>query len=591
MHADAADGSNLPASPNPVGVARGDQSDFELYLPGLFGRSKALIPLQGVAHDANKRLARDDVGSARKMLVKALQEAQRGDWDIWEGRSDANAAFGLLFSRCGPVGEVLRAIAGLVMAENHASSWRVAERVLLAAVNHLDGGSRRDLFAVLVEHVEHLIRAERAQLSVAEEIEDLPTQISPLSGDECLDELLVSLIDHPNWYMRARAADVIELLARSSVVHPQLLIDHILKTGPREGREVAVGLLHRFVSLDPSRAGEVAACSGFDRLAQVDGFLARFIVEECGGTWQGAPSTPVPAAAPPEAYRWSEGAARLLRSHPGARAEAARLVEDLCAPMSAAEVKELTEIRMRAFGLPEPPDGYAFEREAIFRALAGIQGASERQGVLTCVVWNPMWPDADLRLGWSPVADTIHSALEADTPRSAFVVADKTILHCVEFAPPESGGEYTITEVVSVLVPDAFFNDDLDYGNIWEGRSVRARGAPAITESILAPLHEPAIIRFEEMPTIGGQFTPAAPSGRLTQLIGLEGVDRICWREGRRWDAWGPGPGLARGTATLVETSRIEAIREYRLVWVVIINSQLRFVVDPSRNRITEVSS
>src|SRR5206468_379547 len=119
-------------------------------------------------------------------------------------------------ARCGPLETVLGALAPLVLAEKHASSWRVAEKITLAAMRQLGADGRRGLFAALAEHVEYLVRAERANLNVMEELDELPTTVSPISEDECLDALLLSLLDHPSTNMMRRAADVIEWLAHQS---------------------------------------------------------------------------------------------------------------------------------------------------------------------------------------------------------------------------------------------------------------------------------------------------------------------------------------------------------------------------------------
>jgi hypothetical protein len=86
-------------------------------------------------------------------------------------------------------------------------------------------------------------------------------------------------------------------------------------------------------------------------------------------------------------------------------------VAELCPPLPPAEVKELSYIRQRAFSLPAPSEGYAFEREAIFRALAGTSDASGRDALLSFVAWNPLWPDAELLPGRSALAPRIFSTL------------------------------------------------------------------------------------------------------------------------------------------------------------------------------------
>jgi hypothetical protein len=180
-----------------------------------------------------------------------------------------------------------------------------------------------------------------------------------------------------------------------------------------------------------------------------------------------------------------------------------------------------------------------------------------------------MWPDGELSLDFSPLAPAILAGLEPGGDGPSFVIGDQTILHCFEAQPPERGSHVRTAEVVAILVCKEFFNGQIDWEKLWERISVHEPAATPPTQSILASLQDPAVARFEPQMRIGGDLTPAMLSQRMIELIGNEGIDRICWRDGRKWGLFAPGPVLSHGTALLIETSRLALIRDYDLIWVV----------------------
>ena len=228
------------------------------------------------------------------------------------------------------------------------------------------------------------MRAEYKYLSVVEELNELPAALGPVSSNQCLDRLLLSLIDHSNICMRKRAADVIEWLTRVSEISPQMLVNHISQNAFCEGREIAIGILHRLVLHAPSRIEQIVACDGFERLTRTNNFLVRFLIEEMGRTWERSAAIPAAVSSSQTAlFEWSFDAASLLDLQEGSCAMAVRSVAELCAPLSPAEIRELIDIRLRAFAAPHPFQGYGFEREAIFRALANVSDASARRAVVS----------------------------------------------------------------------------------------------------------------------------------------------------------------------------------------------------------------
>ena len=65
-----------------------------------------------------------------------------------------------------------------------------------------------------------------------------------MSAEDCLEDCLFSILDHPNLHTRLRAADVIEWAIRQGGVQATKLVDLIAGGEFFEGRELAIGVLH-----------------------------------------------------------------------------------------------------------------------------------------------------------------------------------------------------------------------------------------------------------------------------------------------------------------------------------------------------------
>ena len=68
--------------------------------------------------------------------------------------------------------------------------------------------------------------------------------------------------------MQHRAASVLEWLSLHSEFSIPALVDRIASGPPGDGREIAVGILHRLVSRRADIAGQVTSSPHFDRLLE-----------------------------------------------------------------------------------------------------------------------------------------------------------------------------------------------------------------------------------------------------------------------------------------------------------------------------------
>ena len=143
-----------------------------------------------------------------------------------------------------------------------------------------------------------------------------------------------------------------------------------------------------------------------------------------------------------------------------------------------------------------------------------------------------------------------------------------------------------MTEVIAVLVCKEYFEGLLNWNNLWQSISVFDSEPPVSEVATLASVQEPAIARFMPEVRIGGDLTPAVPSSRMTQLLGNDGFERVNWIDGRRWEIWGPGPELSRGTALLMDADRVSLIHDYDLVYAIFVDEDLAYIVDQRRGKV-----
>ena len=193
---------------------------------------------------------------------------------------------------------------------------------------------------------------------------------------------------------------------------------------------------------------------------------------------------------------FSFNATDLLELEEGSEARAQGSARDLASPLSVAEFRELSDIRRRAFGGPSRPGGCGFEREAVFRALGNVREPTRKKKLLDASLWNPWWPDGDLRLNRSFLIPEIVTRIESSEWRTAFEHGDETVLHCMEVRPPEGDSPSDWREVIAVLVCKEFFERPPDPGGRCQRVSVFDREPPPGMGSILVLSSEPAVAQL-----------------------------------------------------------------------------------------------
>ena len=559
----------------------------EPYLAGVFGRTQSLAKLRGAVTQAHKRMGRGDKESARSLLRDGLLAAQAGGWSIWHGSSEADAARSLLVSELGPVEQGVSDLAALILAEEHEGFWRIAQSLLNTVMPHLVPDRRHELHSVVMEHVEHLVRPERKAYSVERELEPLKAPIPPLTPTQCYEKWIVSLLDHPNCHMRDRTALLIEWMIANSEISVGPLIERTTSDIIGDGKEVALGILHRVLSKQPGIVEHIESHPRFESLLRDPNFLVRFLVEDVLGKPSQAGSEATEGggleALGHDEHDFCPEIASLIGPDQDTLTNARGWLFRTSPSLPIAELRELEDFRRMAYGGPLRHQGLAIEREAAYRALGGSKGEGNQDAILSASLWNPWWPDGDVRLDAPALIPGIVSMIQRSELEAAFAIGESTILHCYEIVPPDGDESALFREVVAVLVCKELLDKPPAPEKFWQSISVFDKEAPPYPGSILAMPTECAVARFEPGFRVGGDCTPALPTRRLIQLVGPDGFERICWNDGRRWDIWGPGPILSRGTALLCRTSTLRTLKNYDLLWIVLSDGAPDFAVHQRR--------
>ena len=420
-------GFEMSASDQPPTPAQeAEETDKEIFFPGTFGHRADLRALEVADEQARRRIARHDFESARTLLRDGLWRAQRGGWNIWVGLDQAKRALTRMLLETGSMQKGLSALAECVTEEKHAEYWRIARILMMTAMRKLDVDCRQDLFNIVGEHIDSLVKPERQHVSVSSEAASLPDEVQVISPDQCVEKWIILLLDHPNSQMRARAAGVAIWLAGESDFKIQSLVDCIATSATGYGKEIATGIIHALVTRTPALADSIAKLDTFTSLSTNPNILVRTVADELlGKTRIREELEASPVIADPQqlpSMDFSFDTSHLLGMKKGSHIVAARLAGELIAPFSADELRELIDIRSRAFGSRPPSRGYAFEREAIFRALGDVSDSSVRRRLIESSLWNPRWPDCDLRLDWETRTSVILDKIKLADLESAFTL-------------------------------------------------------------------------------------------------------------------------------------------------------------------------
>ncbi|WP_215398796.1 AVAST type 1 anti-phage system protease Avs1b [Rheinheimera oceanensis] len=186
-------------------------------IPGMFGSQASSQESEEALARAERQLARGNSSAARAEAVKVLEHSQQGGWSIWSDLSPvADRAEAILRDGAISTDTIVKAYAPLILAERYADKWQLAAYLIKTAAIITTQEERAKLLLLAVEHIETIVGDIESKQNEYQFLEESPVIDEPLN----LIELILTAVEHPKWFRRDKAAELILWLLDT---HPQYI--------------------------------------------------------------------------------------------------------------------------------------------------------------------------------------------------------------------------------------------------------------------------------------------------------------------------------------------------------------------------------
>ena len=508
-------------------------------------------------------MRRRQTSLARETLVRGLVDCQQGGWPVWEAGGTAKAAITLLFS-AGNLAESTQALKPLIENQEHSFDWKVASTLIECASAHANDEERDSFAETLMAHLSLVVGPERKHIPVSSE--ELEVRLpSTTSASSCLHCFLVTLLEHPDEYFRARTADVLRWLAQSDEFPLEVLETRAVDfVGGDHGRETAAAVLKSLrgnIKSSPAADEKISLVSQALGLPPAKLVQPDVLFERC------------------QDYEWSLQLPREIRDEPALLETAERHLTALCFPYSPTEASEIYKLRNSAFSVGySSVEGTAQEREAIFMTVGELSAESQRGVVERYATFNPHWPTdlldyaiskGFLSAAWSNLRKNSQKPFDFDLGR---------LLHTIEIETSKNGMELTVRELTAFFVEPG----KLKPPTIRQLGMYNSLHFTASNDTALDGIS--AVRRYQLTRGLGGSVTPAKLSDRFMKSGPYEGerLHRVVWQNGR-FQKPHLGPPLTQGAATFYKFSETP---RFELGWVVCRDGKPLLYCYPERHRL-----
>ncbi|EKN5090077.1 serine protease [Yersinia enterocolitica] len=561
-----------------------DEVETQYAPPDIFAKTRLALD------EAERQLRRRNTLQAQNKAVNALEMLQKEGWSVWNDLSEErNRAGTILLKSTDSVSEVVTLSGGLISAEQHTESWRIADKL----IEWLSPAAGEAVQAELAEHsllhTEILIGMPGAAI----ERYDFLNRKDDEAPSSALIRLILHAVDHPVWMRSEKAADMLLWLLQHhpryvsdvgplafsmvSLNHPDVLcgvLDKLSKDEPESlwtllsahldvaetkeycGHAGRLAVLGRIAG----RAASVGNASAAEAVALLHDVEGRQPLQE-----RTAPQSPeCPEWAGVIAFQWRELAdAGLVDGNLPDRAFAVLCEE--CHPFGWETVQALEELLATGMSgstawrgrweaklrfavqvalLPVMDDAQCLQAEAIFR------------------IFNPERTETfRLTHFLSPGKQWFNQLMRRDAKLSP-VTGSHLYLDFYE--------RRNINGTLVLLRLTAYFYRDTEEVPGLSGRFP----ATALATSVPAgPLD--TCVNVQATPAYFGSFTPAIPSqGLITLTRALpHHFKRAIWRNGRDAESQGGAP-LEEGCSLSIKRDALRLLPGIRVVWVCEYNNE-----------------
>lgn len=582
----------------------GDEAAFDSFVvPGVFGSQASSQESEEALARAEKQLARGNSSAARLEACKVLECYQRGGWSIWGNLSPvANRAEAILRDGAVSTDVIVTAYTPLILAERFAEKWQLAAHLIKTAATITTKDERAKLLLLAVEHIETIVGDIKAKEREYQFLEESPESDEPLN----LMELILHAVEHPKWFRRDKAAELILWLLDTNpkyitVIGPNAftavsgnlpdvlcgVLDHLsMKNAIRLWDNLASTLDIVKIKSNCRHIGRLAVLLRIaERAAKKGSETGEIMREQVSALFLQTEREATNVSAPIQVHcpewaltcedEWQEiTELGLATDKLVERANAA--LNEACAPLTIETSIELEQLLAEGFSdHADHPLGRwkAKVRYALQVALLPSTTMSLLSHVTQIFsICNPS-PMTELRiLGFSSPSTTWLAALNG--AQSGFV--------------PTRGSEVYVDFYERVLVGNRYRSLRL---TMFFYRSGERPLPPTSTTDFLST-QLPALKGTSEKETCAivdfryvffGGFTPAIPSDTLMRMTRATGDDlnRAHWRVGRTSFSKGGGP-LHEGCFLAIKHSALRLPQGIEVAWVYELDGQQRGIISQS---------
>jgi hypothetical protein len=599
---------NAPLPPGQNFSPQVDSRDEDdLYLPGIFGKQSATREADAALAIAETHIKLGNLGAAKDQAAKVLKLLQNGGWSIW-GNLSATSTRAEALLREGAVdpGEVIRAYAPLLVAERHASKWRIAEHLIAKVAHLLHEDERSKQLQYAIDHVHLMVGEAAEEIAMFGFLNEEP----PCDASLELFKFVLWLVDHPKWLRREKAAAMVAWLVESDPIYFQQAVKEAFSMSTGYSAEILCGILDEMSTREPTdiwdrvfdclelenvlkncrhvgrlavlhRIAERAANAGSIKGAEV----ASRIEEQFrpGVIELGTSNSDV------KITRWANCVSREWKKLNQLDLISKELIISLeeeltriCRPVNLQDAWNLENAVSVSFREPINRPLNRWEAKVRFALNVVLFEYSSKRDFkkieFILRVFNPLSPERTLTPGFTSPAETALKAFTSKDYTRAIGDSEFFFLDYHEIIEREEVNRWDYLEVLAVIVSASslrrgFFLPSTD-------TSFRSKELPGLDEKIGSP-HE-TCCHLEPDFAFFGSFTPAFPLQYFTQLINAKESDflRVNWRNGRSGDVQYFGRPVQEGCLLAVRRTSVQLPEDKKLAWILRLNGKIITMVD-----------
>lgn len=178
----------------------------QMMMPGVFGSQSSVRDSEEAVRKAEKLLVRGNRLAAQKEALAALEFLQQGGWSVWgEHSAGATRAREIIYETAGSADAFVTVYAPLIFKEKHVEVWRRASHLIECLAQKTTVEQRAKLVQCTIEHCGLLVGDTTSQNKKFGFLGESQVNDATLS----LLNLLLNALEHPNWRLRDKAAEML----------------------------------------------------------------------------------------------------------------------------------------------------------------------------------------------------------------------------------------------------------------------------------------------------------------------------------------------------------------------------------------------